>query len=63
MAMELILILLFLGFAALYLYLKSPGVIGAEGERRVSSTLSRKLDDQTYILLDDLTLPTEHGPR
>lgn len=36
-------------------------MIGAEGERRVNSTLSRKLGEQDYILLADLTLPTSHG--
>lgn len=36
-------------------------MIGAEGERRVNSILRRKLDDQNYILLEDLTLPTSDG--
>jgi len=36
-------------------------VIGAEGERRVNSTLRRKLAEQDYILLEDLTLPTTQG--
>lgn len=36
-------------------------MIGAVGERRVNSTLSRKLDAQEYILLEDLTLPTNQG--
>lgn len=59
--MELLLILLALGIAFLYFYLNSPTVIGAEGERRVNSTLSRNLDERDYILLEDLTLPTSHG--
>lgn len=59
--MELLLILIAIGVALLYLYLNSPSVIGAEGERRVNSTLRRKLDEQDYILLDDLTLPTTQG--
>ncbi len=54
-------ILLALGVALLYFYLNSPSVIGAEGERRVNSTLSRKLDDRDYTILEDLTLPTSHG--
>jgi hypothetical protein len=36
-------------------------VIGAAGERRVNATLSRQLNEQDYILLEDLTLPTSHG--
>jgi len=60
-SLELLLILFALSVALLYLYLNSPTVIGAQGERRVSSTLGRKLDDQDYILLDDLTLPTSQG--
>jgi restriction system protein len=60
-ALELLLILLALGIALLYFYLNSPTVIGAEGERRVSLTLSRKLAGQDYILIEDLTLPTTHG--
>jgi predicted RNA-binding Zn-ribbon protein involved in translation (DUF1610 family) len=59
--LELLLVLLAVGVAFLYFYLKSPTVIGAEGERRVNATLSRKLDEQDYILLEDLTLPTSHG--
>ncbi len=58
---EVLWILLALGFAALYFYLKSPSVIGAAGERRVNATLSRKLDEQDYTLLEDLTLPTLQG--
>lgn len=59
--MELLLILFVLGIAFLYFYLNSPTVIGAEGERRVNSSLSRKLSEKDYILLEDLTLPTAHG--
>lgn len=59
--MVLLLILFALGVAFLYFYLNSPSVIGAEGERRVNSTLSRKLDDRDYTILEDLTLPTSHG--
>ena len=59
--METLLILLALGFAFLFFYLNSPTVIGAAGERRVISTLRRKLDEQDYILLEDLTLPTGSG--
>ena len=36
-------------------------MIGAAGERRVNSTLSRKLDEQDYILVEDLMLPTLQG--
>lgn len=59
--MELLFILIALGIAVLYFYLNSPTAIGAEGERRVNSTLSRMLDDQNYILLEDITLPTSPG--
>lgn len=59
--MELLLVLLAVGAAFLYFYLNSPTVIGAEGERRVNATLSRKLDEQDYTLLEDLTLPTRQG--
>lgn len=59
--MELLLILFALGIAVLYFYLNSPTVIGAAGERRVNSMLSRKLAEQDYILLEDLTLPTAQG--
>lgn len=53
--------LLAVGAAFLYFFLKSPTVIGAEGERRINSTLSRKLDERDYVLVEDLTLPTSHG--
>jgi len=59
--LELLWILFALGVAVLYFYLKSPSVIGAAGERRVNATLSRKLDEQDYTLLEDLTLPTLQG--
>lgn len=59
--MEFLWILFALGIAFLYFYLNSPTVIGAEGERRVNSTLRRNLDEQDYVLLEDLTLPTSHG--
>ncbi len=61
MVLELFLILFALGIALLYFYVSSPTVIGAEGERRVNSTLRKKLDEQDYILLEDLTLPTAEG--
>jgi hypothetical protein len=50
-----------LGLAILYIYLKSPTVIGARGERRVNSTLQNNLSDQEYILFKDLMLPTSRG--
>lgn len=59
--MELLLIVLFLGFAALSIYLKSPTVIGAAGERSVNSSLGRKLATEDYTILEDLTLPTKSG--
>lgn len=59
--MELLIILLALGAAFLAFFLNSPTVIGAQGERRVHATLSRKLDEKEYILLDDLILPTRNG--
>ncbi len=60
-SLELLLILLALGVALLYFYLNSPTRIGAAGERRVNSTLSRKLDQREYNLLADLTLRTSNG--
>lgn len=48
-------------FFFLKLYFNSPTVIGAQGERRVSSTLKRRLPEKDYIILDDLTLPTTRG--
>jgi len=59
--LEIFLILLALGIAFLFLYLRSPTAIGAEGERRVNLTLSRQLAEQDYTLLEDLTLPTTTG--
>jgi restriction system protein len=59
--LEILWILFALGVAALYLYLKSPSVIGAAGERRVNATLSRKLAEQDYTIIEDLTLPTLQG--
>ncbi len=59
--MELLFILFALGIVFLYFYLNSPTVIGADGERRVNSTLSRKLAEQDYTILEDLTLPTTKG--
>ena len=59
--MELLLLLLAIGIAFLYFYLNSPAVIGAEGERRVNSKLSRKLAKLDYILVNDITLPTVDG--
>ena len=56
-----LIILLAVGAAVLYFYLNSPTVIGAAGERRVNATLSRNLDAEAYVLLEDLTLPTRHG--
>jgi hypothetical protein len=59
--LEFLVFLFAVGVAALYLYLRSPSVIGAAGERRVNATLSRNLDAQDYILLENLTLPTTQG--
>ena len=59
--MEITIVLLALGVAFLYFYLNSPTVIGAAGERRVNATLNRNLNEQDYVLLDDLTLPTSDG--
>jgi predicted RNA-binding Zn-ribbon protein involved in translation (DUF1610 family) len=59
--LEILWILFALGVAVLYFYLKSPSVIGAAGERRVNATLSRKLDERDYTLIEDLTLPTLEG--
>lgn len=59
--MELLLLLIALGLGFLNYFLKSPRVIGAAGERRVNRMLRRKLDEQDYILLQNLTLPTTDG--
>lgn len=59
--MEYFLFLPAVGIGILYIYLKSPTVIGASGERRVNSTLRNKLPDQDYILLENFTLPTSRG--
>ena len=59
--MDLLYILVPLGVAGLFLYLKSPTVVGAAGERRVNSTLRKKLKSSDYILLEDITLPTPTG--
>lgn len=59
--MEALVVLIALGLAILYFYLMSPSVIGAQGEHRVSSTLNRKLNENDYVVIDDLTLPTDHG--
>jgi restriction system protein len=59
--LEILLLLLVLGLAFLYVYLGSPTVIGAAGERRVNAALKSYLNQQDYILLDDLTLPTSSG--
>jgi len=59
--LEILWILFALGVGVLYFYLKSPSVIGAAGERRVNATLSQKLDEQDYTLIEDLTLPTLQG--
>lgn len=59
--MEFLFVLLALGVAFLYYYFRFPTVIGAAGERRVNSILRQKLDEQNYIVLEDLTLPTSHG--
>ena len=54
----LILLVLFLLIGA---YLRSPTVKGARGERRVNSTLDRKLPANEYKLFHDITLPSTHG--
>ncbi|MGP6087905.1 NERD domain-containing protein [Antarctobacter jejuensis] len=59
--MEILFVLLAVGVAFLYFHLKSPTVIGAAGERRVNATLRKNLNEQDYIVLEDLTLPTSHG--
>lgn len=56
-----LLIILIVGFVALYAHLGSPSAKGAAGERHVSSTLERRLDGDTYRTLDDLILPTSRG--
>ncbi len=50
-------------FAVVFLgiYLKSPTVVGAAGERQVNALLSRKFTEPDYILIEDLTLPSGHG--
>lgn len=59
--MEVAFILLLIVVAFALLYLKSPTVIGAAGERRVNSILREKLPAEEYIVLADLTLQTTNG--
>ncbi|NBZ89191.1 nuclease-related domain-containing protein [Stagnihabitans tardus] len=59
--LEILWILFAVGIVALAFHLKSPSVIGAAGERRVTATLRRKLDEADYTILEDLTLPTSQG--
>lgn len=59
--MELFLSLLAVGVVFLHLYIYSPSLIGAAGERRVSATLSTKLNDSDYIFVNDIILPTKEG--
>ena len=44
--MEILFFLFAAGVAFLYFYLRSPGVIGAAGERSVNSILKGKLDEE-----------------
>ena len=48
------------GFAAL-LYLGSSTAKGARGEARVRATLTKALDQSTYHILNDITLPAQAG--
>ena len=48
------------GFAAL-LYRGSSTAKGARGEARVSTTLTKALDQSTYHILNDVTLPAQAG--
>ena len=59
--MELLLVVIIVALAGLGVYLRSPNVIGAVGERRVSSGLARTLKDESEVLIDDLILPTDRG--
>lgn len=55
---------LFLAFTAIfavYFYFRSPTVKGAMGEARVTSRMKSALNPNEYVILNDLTLPTNGG--
>jgi restriction system protein len=54
--------LLFVLFAFLGAYLRSPKVKGARGERRVTSILDQELPSGEYKAFHDVTLHTSQGP-
>lgn len=51
----------FLLLAAVSVYLRLPSVKGQAGEARVNNSLRRHLDENDYVILNDLTLPYENG--
>jgi len=51
----LVLIIIFV-FAIVALYLRSPTVKGARGERRVHSELAERLEEEVYRVIHDITL-------
>jgi restriction system protein len=55
-------LLLFVLFAFIGAYRRSPTVKGARGERRVNSILDRQLPSREYEVFHDVTLHTSQGP-
>ncbi len=51
----LVLIIIFV-FAVVALYLRSPTVKGARGERKVHGVLAKRLEDEGYFVIHDITL-------
>jgi restriction system protein len=57
----LFIIFIFVAVLATSLYFRSPTVIGARGEARATSRLKSALNPDEYVILNDLTLPTNSG--
>jgi hypothetical protein len=55
-------ILLFVLFAFIGAYLRSPTIKGVRGERRVNSILDRQLPSGEYKVFHDVTLHSSQGP-
>jgi hypothetical protein len=59
---ELFLVLIGLAILAIAIsHIRSPGRIGARGERRVNRVVRWSLNSDVYELFDDVTLPTVRG--
>ena len=57
-----LILLLFVLFALIRAYLRSPTDKGARGEHRVNSILDRQLPSGEYKVFHDVTLHTSQGP-